>query len=119
MLIKTAFLSLYLIFSLKIYGNFGIPMEIDEEYMIRKHFFEVAPPKTKFPPIIDICRFCFVVMPIARHLLETNETQFFKGIATYVCESLKIADKTVCELGVKTYEVFLKICYLFFFCLKQ
>ncbi len=107
MLSKTLAFNLILILCLHIYHNSANPIEIDEEYLIRKHFYDIGPPKIKYPPIVDICRFCFVVMPIARHLLETNETQFFQGIATYVCESLKIADKTVCELGVKTYEVFL------------
>jgi hypothetical protein len=111
MFTKTTFLSLFLIFCLKIYSYNTNPIEIDEEYIMRKHFYDIGPPKMKHPPIKDICRFCFVVMPFARHLLETNETQFFQGIATYICESLKIADKTVCELGVKTYEVFIILTY--------
>jgi hypothetical protein len=56
------------------------------------------------PPQRELCRFCFITMPIVRQLLEENETEYFQGITTYFCESLKLADKSVCEMAIKTYQ---------------
>lgn len=66
---------------------------------------DLGPSHINKPPLKELCRFCFITLPIIRYLLESNETQYFQGITTYICESLKIADKNVCELAIKTYEL--------------
>ena len=53
----------------------------------------------------ELCNFCYITMPILRSLLEKNETQYFTGIATYICVKLKLADEIVCNLAIKAYQV--------------
>ena len=52
-----------------------------------------------------LCELCFLTLPIARSLVESNRTKYFHGIATHLCEDLKIADNTVCDMAVSAYEV--------------
>ena len=54
----------------------------------------------------ELCDFCYILLPLTRHLIENHETDHFRRIATEICKELKIADGTVCELAIKNYEVF-------------
>jgi len=52
-----------------------------------------------------LCELCFLTLPIARSLIESNRTKYFHGIASHLCEDLKIADSMVCDMAVASYEV--------------
>jgi hypothetical protein len=53
-----------------------------------------------------VCTFCDITFPILRELIEKNQTEYFHDIATTVCIKLKLADNTVCDMAIKSYEVF-------------
>lgn len=53
----------------------------------------------------ELCDFCYILLPLTRRLIENHETIHFRHIATDLCKELKIADETVCDLAIKTYEV--------------
>ena len=60
---------------------------------------------TKRPSHKQICTFCDLTLPIVRHLIDKNDTSHFHEIISFACLELKLADKTVCDLIVKTYQV--------------
>lgn len=62
-----------------------------------------------------LCTFCDITFPILRELIEKNKTEYFHDIATTVCIKLKLADNTVCDLAIKSYEVFFYFHYFAFF----
>lgn len=53
----------------------------------------------------ELCDFCYILLPLTRHLIETHETDHFRKIAVEICKELKIADEVVCELAIKNYQV--------------
>ena len=53
----------------------------------------------------EICKFCDIMMPIARYLIDHNDTKYFPDIAIFICQELNLADKVVCEYAIKAYEV--------------
>ena len=55
----------------------------------------------------ELCDFCYILLPLTRRLIETNQTIHFRKIATNICRELKIADSNVCNLAIKTYEVYM------------
>lgn len=52
-----------------------------------------------------LCEFCFLTLPIARELVDSNRTAYFHNIAAHLCEDLKISNSIVCNLAVSEYEV--------------
>ncbi len=52
-----------------------------------------------------LCEFCFLTLPIARDLIDTNRTKYFHDIAMHLCEDLKISNSIVCNMAVSEYEV--------------
>jgi len=53
----------------------------------------------------ELCDFCYILLPLTRRLIESNQTDHFRHIASDLCSELKIADYSVCNLAIKTYEV--------------
>ena len=64
--------------------------------------------KKKTPSHRELCKFCDITLPIVRYLIAKNDTQHFTEIVAYACEELKLADRQVCEMIVKTYQVMLE-----------
>ena len=52
-----------------------------------------------------LCELCYLALPIARSLVDSNRTKYFHGIASHLCEDLKITDSIVCNMAVSEYEV--------------
>lgn len=59
-----------------------------------------------------LCTFCDITFPILRELIDKNKTEYFHDIATTVCIKLKLADNTVCDMAIKSYEVFFTLIYI-------
>jgi hypothetical protein len=53
----------------------------------------------------ELCKFCDILMPIARYLIDKNDTKYFPDIAVFICQELKLADDVVCKYAIKAYEV--------------
>jgi len=53
----------------------------------------------------ELCKFCDLMMPIARYLIDKNETKLFPTIAVFICNELKLADDVVCKYAINAYEV--------------
>ena len=53
----------------------------------------------------ELCDFCYILLPLTRRLIESNQTDHFRHIVSDLCSELKIADFSVCNLAIKTYEV--------------
>lgn len=70
----------------------------------------------KRPSHKELCKFCDITLPIVRYLIAKNDTEHFHEIVSYVCQELKLADKIVCDMVVKTYQV--KNLFFVFFYLK-
>ena len=69
---------------------------------------------TRRPSHKQMCKFCDITLPIIRYLIDKNDTGHFHEIITFACVELKLADKIVCDLVVKTYQV-KQICECRFF----
>jgi hypothetical protein len=59
----------------------------------------------KRPSHKELCKFCDITLPIVRYLIAKNDTEHFHEIVSYICQELKLADKIVCDMVVKTYQV--------------
>ena len=70
----------------------------------------------KLPTHKELCKFCDITLPIVRYLIAKNDTEHFTEIISYVCEELKLADKLVCEMVVKTYQVLIKKHFILQYC---
>ena len=82
--------------SLKFSDEFNLP---SSKWSLRK----------KIPSHKELCKFCQITLPIVRYLIIKNDTQHFTEIIAYACEELKLANKQVCQMIVKTYQVILEI----------
>ena len=90
-----------LIFSIKIDAK---PI-VNLETCIKGYCNETEWPTNK-PTPQELCKFCDLMMPIARYLIDKNDTKLFPSIAVFICNELKLADDVVCKYAIKTYEVF-------------
>ena len=59
----------------------------------------------KRPTHKELCKFCDITLPIVRYLIAKNDTEHFHEIVSYICQELKLTDKIVCDMVVKTYQV--------------
>jgi hypothetical protein len=71
----------------------------------------------KRPTHKELCKFCDITLPIVRYLIAKNDTEHFHEIVSYICQELKLADKIVCDMVVKTYQV--RKCFFNNFALKK
>jgi len=63
----------------------------------------------KRPTHKELCKFCDITLPIVRYLIAKNDTEHFHEIVSYICQELKLADRVVCDMVVRTYQVTIKI----------
>lgn len=59
----------------------------------------------KRPTRRQLCEFCHITIPLVRELIKRNKTDHIHDIASFVCEKLNLADDTVCNMAVSTYQV--------------